>query len=168
MPAKRSITVVFTTTPSFLVLRQHYVLATFLQRTLIHRFAAACSRSQQCHVGTGAGLAGQRKAVALRTAGNQALLRSKLTRHMRRGKTVRWHIDQLSEAGTVGDAWAFPHGTECALVEALATLPVPIDGFGSSDCQSCRSHLLHSLAAKVLSPLVLYHRKGSADFSNGP
>ncbi|MBY6241757.1 DUF123 domain-containing protein [Methylosinus sp. Sm6] len=80
-------------------------------------------------------------------------LRARLGRHMRRGKSRRWHIDQLTEAGRVAGAWIAPGGDECALVRALAELPVPLAGFGSSDCPRCRSHLLHwpqGAAAAVL------------------
>lgn len=69
-------------------------------------------------------------------------LRARLGRHMRRGKTRRWHIDQLTESGRVLGAWVAPDGDECALVTMLAHLPAPLDGFGSSDCPRCRSHLL--------------------------
>jgi Uri superfamily endonuclease len=69
-------------------------------------------------------------------------LRARLGRHMRRGKTRRWHIDQLTEAGRVLGAFIVSGGDECALVAAHAPLPVPLDGFGSSDCPRCRSHLL--------------------------
>ncbi|CAH2604730.1 GIY-YIG nuclease family protein [Rhodovastum atsumiense] len=70
-------------------------------------------------------------------------LRARLGRHMRHGKSVRWHIDHLTEAGRVTGAWVLPGGNECALVAALSHLPVPLPGFGSSDCAICRSHLLH-------------------------
>ena len=69
-------------------------------------------------------------------------LRARLSRHMRRGKTVRWHIDRLTEAGAVLGAWFFPGGDECELVAIFSSLPVPIVGFGSTDCARCRSHLL--------------------------
>ncbi len=69
-------------------------------------------------------------------------LGARLSRHMRRGKAVRWHVDRLTEAGRVLGAWVFEGGDECALVRALAHLPVPLPGFGSSDCRACASHLL--------------------------
>lgn len=69
-------------------------------------------------------------------------LRARLGRHMRRGKAIRWHVDRLTEAGAVLGAWVFPGGNECDLVMALSGLPVPIAGFGSTDCARCRSHLL--------------------------
>lgn len=69
-------------------------------------------------------------------------LRARIARHMRRGKPIRWHIDNLTEAGHVLGAWTIIGGNECQLVAFVAHLPMPIDGFGSSDCRSCRSHLL--------------------------
>jgi Uri superfamily endonuclease len=68
-------------------------------------------------------------------------LRARLRRHMRRGKTVRWHVDRLTEAGTVLGAWIFRDGDECELAAALSSLPAPIAGFGSTDCPRCRGHL---------------------------
>jgi Uri superfamily endonuclease len=79
-------------------------------------------------------------------------LRGRLARHTRRSKAIRWHVDQLTEAGTVAGAWLVPGGTECALVAACGPLPVPVDGFGSSDCWRCRSHLLHWPAANSWPP----------------
>lgn len=70
-------------------------------------------------------------------------LRARLARHMRRGKSVRWHVDQLTERGIVTGSWIARNGRECDLVAMLAPLPVPIAGFGSSDCVRCRSHLLY-------------------------
>jgi histidyl-tRNA synthetase len=69
-------------------------------------------------------------------------LHARVGRHMRRAKTIRWHIDRLSEVGIVQGAFVFSDASECELVASLALLPVPIPGFGSSDCKTCRSHLL--------------------------
>ena len=69
-------------------------------------------------------------------------LKARLSRHMRRGKSVRWHVDQLTEQGLVIGAGIFPGGDECRLVRMCSHLPMPIGGFGSSDCATCRSHLL--------------------------
>ncbi|MGE4527232.1 MAG: DUF123 domain-containing protein [Rhodospirillaceae bacterium] len=71
-------------------------------------------------------------------------LKARLARHMRKGKAVRWHVDRITEAGRVLGVWAFPGGDECALAQRLAGMgfPVPIPGFGSSDCRVCESHLL--------------------------
>ena len=68
-------------------------------------------------------------------------LRARVARHMRRGKPVRWHVDQLTERGCVRGALIFPGQRECVLAARLSHLPVPIPGFGSSDCRRCASHL---------------------------
>jgi Uri superfamily endonuclease len=74
-------------------------------------------------------------------------IRARLARHLRRGKPIHWHVDRLTEAGRVAGAWVVPGGDECALVARLAALPVPIPGFGASDChRRCPSHLLHQPA----------------------
>ena len=70
-------------------------------------------------------------------------LRSRLARHMRHGKSLHWHVDQLTERGTVMGSWIVPNGRECELVAMLGALPMPIPGFGSSDCMHCGSHLLY-------------------------
>jgi Uri superfamily endonuclease len=70
-------------------------------------------------------------------------LRSRLARHMRHGKSLHWHIDQLTERGAVTGTWIVRNGRECDLVAMLAPLPMPIPGFGSSDCSRCLSHLLY-------------------------
>jgi Uri superfamily endonuclease len=69
-------------------------------------------------------------------------LRARIARHMRHGKALHWHIDRLTEAGHVLGAWTVVGGHECDLVAAFAPLPAPIEGFGSSDCRRCTSHLL--------------------------
>lgn len=68
-------------------------------------------------------------------------LRARLARHMRREKRAHWHIDQLTAAGVVEGAWIEPGGAECALNARFGGLPIPLAGFGSSDCPRCRSHL---------------------------
>jgi len=52
-------------------------------------------------------------------------LRSRLERHTRRGKSLRWHIDQLTERGAVTGIWVVRNGRECDLVELLALLTMP-------------------------------------------
>jgi Uri superfamily endonuclease len=74
-------------------------------------------------------------------------LTARVSRHMRGAKRCRWHIDQLTETGNVLGAWTFPGGIECDLVNMNSALPVPILGFGSSDCKRCRSHLLGPICA---------------------
>ena len=70
-------------------------------------------------------------------------LRARLARHMRHGKSVHWHIDQLTEHGIIIGSWIVTNGRQCELVAMLGSLPMPIPGFGSSDCRHCRSHLLY-------------------------
>jgi histidyl-tRNA synthetase len=60
---------------------------------------------------------------------------------MRREKRQHWHVDQLTRQGDVLGAFVFPDGDECAINATLEALPTPFEGFGSSDCRRCRSHL---------------------------
>lgn len=71
-------------------------------------------------------------------------LRARLSRHMRRDKSIRWHIDHLTLGGHARGAWIFENGDECELARRLAQLEAPLPGFGASDCKSCRSHLFLS------------------------
>ena len=68
-------------------------------------------------------------------------LAARLARHMRREKRAHWHVDQLTGSGRVLGAWIFRGQSECDVNEALAHFPIPFEGFGSSDCKRCRSHL---------------------------
>jgi Uri superfamily endonuclease len=68
-------------------------------------------------------------------------LAARLARHMRRENLAHWHVDQLTRAGKTLGAWAIPGGDECALNVELSALPMPVEGFGSSDCPRCESHL---------------------------
>jgi Uri superfamily endonuclease len=74
-------------------------------------------------------------------------LKARLSRHMRRTKVERWHVDQLTKTGACG-AWIFPGCNECDLVELNSALPVPIIGFGSTDCKRCHSHLLGPISVR--------------------
>ncbi len=72
-------------------------------------------------------------------------IRARILRHARGGKRRHWHIDHLTEAGTLGAALALPGMAECEVVGsllALAGVTVPVPGFGSSDCRACPAHLL--------------------------
>jgi len=75
-------------------------------------------------------------------------LKARVARHLRLDKRRHWHVDQLTSssfnggAGRALGAWVVPDGDECALVAALAGWPVPLPGFGASDCRQCPSHLL--------------------------
>lgn len=69
-------------------------------------------------------------------------LEARITRHLRREKALRWHIDYLLTApGVRVTAVHRSCCPECALNKAAAgQLPAP--GFGASDCrEGCGSHL---------------------------
>ncbi len=66
-------------------------------------------------------------------------------RHLRKDKTVRWHIDHLTTAADGLWTASLPGVSECEIAGALAEAPgfnFPVEGFGSSDCHACRAHLL--------------------------
>ncbi len=76
-------------------------------------------------------------------------IKARVARHMSKGKAVRWHIDHLTEAGTVAGILALPQGSECAALAALRSQPgtrVPVKGFGRSDCRACPAHLVMASA----------------------
>ena len=71
-------------------------------------------------------------------------LDQRLSRHLRRNKTIRWHIDRLTVAADRAEAWeSYPDPIpECVLARTAVecgTLPVH-PGFGCSDCR-CMTHL---------------------------
>ena len=85
-------------------------------------------------------------------------LKARVSRHMRRAKRCHWHIDQLTETGNILGAWAFPGGVECDLVDTNSALPMPVAGFGSTDCKRCRSHLLGPTCTNLVRALEVIVR----------
>lgn len=80
-------------------------------------------------------------------------LRGRLRRHFRPEKPVRWHIDELTNAGTDIAAIAVPGGSECAIVERMVQSKMfepALRGFGSSDCRHCAAHLLRPASGSEL------------------
>ena len=72
-------------------------------------------------------------------------LRSRLKLHFAREKTVHWHVDQLTVAAKQVGALVSFDISECDLVNLLTETGAfrsVVDGFGSSDCRRCTSHLL--------------------------
>ena len=70
---------------------------------------------------------------------------ARLGRHFRRDKTVRWHVDELSNAADSIMAFAIPDDRECNIVDRLLAtgrFEIALPGFGSSDCRRCAAHLL--------------------------
>ena len=72
-------------------------------------------------------------------------IRARVKRHFRTDKTVHWHIDHVTMAAAGLGACALPGANECEIVSRLRQdgdfLPA-VNGFGSSDCRNCSSHLL--------------------------
>ena len=69
-------------------------------------------------------------------------LESRIARHLRSDKALRWHIDYLLNApGVHVTSIVRSHRDECRLNQATpGTLPVT--GFGASDCKAgCGAHL---------------------------
>lgn len=73
-------------------------------------------------------------------------VRARVSRHRRRKKAKRWHIDYLRAHAGLQEVW-YTHGSERlehkwarALEQAQATALV--EGFGCSDCR-CGSHLFY-------------------------
>ncbi|MCJ9428879.1 DUF123 domain-containing protein [Kordiimonas marina] len=72
-------------------------------------------------------------------------MQARLRRHFLRDKKIHWHIDRLATEAADIMAFAEPDGSECGLVDRLMKTGQYIHimpGFGSSDCQTCESHLL--------------------------
>lgn len=75
-------------------------------------------------------------------------IRARVMRHLRAGNRPHWHIDHLSGAAECIGVEGFPGRRECAIVAELlsAGAMVPVTGFGSSDCRTCRAHLVRLAA----------------------
>lgn len=70
---------------------------------------------------------------------------ARIGRHFRKDKKVHWHVDRLTLEASRLAAFIVENGNECALAEALLqsnSVAIALKGFGSTDCSSCRSHLL--------------------------
>lgn len=74
-------------------------------------------------------------------------VRSRVLRHIKQGKALRWHIDYLREQSELVEVWLtyHPEKLECSwayLLSQQTGVTCPIAGFGSSDCR-CSSHLFY-------------------------
>ncbi|MEX2217035.1 MAG: GIY-YIG nuclease family protein, partial [Phycisphaeraceae bacterium] len=92
-------------------------------------------------------------------------VKARTDRHRRVEKKLRWNVDHFRPHAALTEIW-FSHDVherECQWAQALAGLrgaSVPVDGFGSHDCDCCPAHLIrldqrpvaqmlrHTLAAK--------------------
>jgi len=77
-------------------------------------------------------------------------LRARISRHLRREKKERWHIDSVlssPRARVAAVVYAETcRRTECSIVERLleAGFTAPVRGLGSSDCKKCPAHFLRA------------------------
>ena len=71
-------------------------------------------------------------------------LSPRIRRHLRRSKTLKWHIDHLTSSEYFRSlaVFASPERAECETASTLASVLQGHPGFGSSDC-SCPSHLFN-------------------------
>ncbi len=69
-------------------------------------------------------------------------VKSRLNRHLKRDKRLRWHIDYLLQKASITDIiiGETKDRIECAIAQALSSQFDSIPGFGSSDCH-CSCHL---------------------------
>ncbi|MBI4666941.1 MAG: GIY-YIG nuclease family protein [Nitrospinae bacterium] len=95
-------------------------------------------------------------------------LESRVSRHRKKIKTLRWHIDYLRENSSWAGAVVFPGmKEECALAARIfkaaggATI---CKGFGSSDCH-CESHLAFSGMGSGRTLEVLERLPGAAPWA---
>lgn len=80
------------------------------------------------------------------TGSAKAGLEARISRHMRKEKKLKWHIDYLLKHSEVLEVKRYLGGeSECGLNQRVARLSgskTIIRGFGSSDCR-CTTHLFH-------------------------
>lgn len=73
-------------------------------------------------------------------------LESRIARHLRRKKRMRWHVDYLLRYGRVIEVKRYCGDlSECKLSREIEKLPgsrMVVRGFGSSDCR-CSTHLFY-------------------------
>lgn len=83
-------------------------------------------------------------------------LEQRIGRHLRREKTLYWHIDYLLLRALVYDVITIESEDrkECQIATKLAESLPCVEGFGSSDC-SCQSHLFYSPTSSHLLETVL-------------
>jgi sugar fermentation stimulation protein A len=86
-------------------------------------------------------------------------IEQRVSRHMRREKPLRWHVDYLLARAEVVSRLLIPFGgkdMECVVAKTLIDVEgarIVARGFGSSDCR-CESHLVY-LGASEDAPRVL-------------
>ena len=88
-------------------------------------------------------------------------LESRLNRHLRSDKKIRWHIDYLLQKASINDIviCETDDRAECAIAQALSTEFSAIPGFGSSDCR-CYSHLFSGAEEMKLNVMAILNSLG--------
>jgi len=72
-------------------------------------------------------------------------LRARCGRHLTQDKSLKWHVDWLTQVAQDIRVLPIMHKSECEVVRSLQGIPgghAPFSEFGSTDCKSCRAHLL--------------------------
>lgn len=72
-------------------------------------------------------------------------MRARAQRHLRQNKICHWHVDHLTTVAKTLYVAGIPDGDECELIGKLLGRPkfeTASDGFGSTDCRICQTHLL--------------------------
>jgi len=75
-------------------------------------------------------------------------LRARLNHHIHLRASARWHVDYLNQVAVLKEIWYATTARKrehdwANLFQQLTELFLPVEGFGSSDCQ-CRAHLFSS------------------------
>ncbi len=74
-------------------------------------------------------------------------LEKRISRHKSGNKKLRWHIDWFLEHARIIDVKIIESNKniECRLSQEVAGLSdgIPMEGFGSSDCSTCKAHLYY-------------------------
>lgn len=71
--------------------------------------------------------------------------KGRLRRHLAPDKKLHWHVDQITTRASKLIAFAIKGGSECDIVARLSRsgrFSSGPEGFGSSDCRTCKAHLL--------------------------
>ncbi len=91
-----------------------------------------------------------RKGYYIYTGSSMKNLKQRVERHKRKQKKMHWHIDYLLQNNNLEiiEIKVFPsfRREECERNLILQSMPeseIPVNGFGSSDCSKCTSHLIY-------------------------
>jgi len=96
----------------------------------------------------------------------QKKLSSRLFRHLKKEKKIYWHIDYLTVniAASIKKIYILPEANknnECNMVALIIANKLGVNslpGFGNSDCNKCKTHLIYSPVKISQSQLFsLYH-----------